>query len=203
MCSCSHWVSQCAIASCNWKEDAFSQLFKREERKLYSANQLLTLNYSLSSMAQSLLPQFSVLYMKHKISFLSSKPFLIENGEMDEVRIGPYKVESFSKECIVLQFYSFKILFYSSWIERETCQWYKGGEEWPCSFSVMEGSTWMHISTAKHSYLVPWSQYKLLALLVACLQELDKTQQCGQRIEQKPVRHLDQPMQRFYWLIHC
>lgn len=70
-------------------------------------------------MAQSLLPQFSILYMKHKISFLSSRPFWIENGEVAEIRIGPYEVESFSKEYIVLQFYSFKILFYSSSVERD------------------------------------------------------------------------------------
>lgn len=139
--SCSPRVTQCAIASRSWKEDALSQLFKKEERKLYSANQLLTLNYSLSSMAQSLLPQFSVLHMKHKISSLSSKPFLIEIGERAEVRIGPYEVASFGKEYIILQFYFFKILFYSSWIERETCQWPKGGWEWPCSFSDMGGPT--------------------------------------------------------------
>lgn len=91
------------------KEDAFSQLFKKKERELYSANKLLTLNYSLSSMAQSLLPQFSVLHMKHKI-FLSSKPFLIEIGEMAEVRIGPYEVASFGKEYMILRFYFFQDL---------------------------------------------------------------------------------------------
>lgn len=75
------WPAQvCLCLSRSWKGDAFSQLFKMDERKLYSANKLLTLNDSLSSMAQSLLPQFSALHMKqHKISFLSSKPFLIEN----------------------------------------------------------------------------------------------------------------------------
>lgn len=72
MASCSPWVTQCAIASHSWKEESFSQLFKKKERKLYSANKLLTLNYSLSSMAQSLLPQFSLLHMKYKISFLKA-----------------------------------------------------------------------------------------------------------------------------------
>lgn len=103
MASCSPWVTQCAIASCSRKEDAFSQPFKKKERELYSANKLLTLNYSLSSVAQSLLPQFSVLHMKHKI-FLSSKPFLIEIGKMAEVRIGPYEVASFGKEYMILRF---------------------------------------------------------------------------------------------------
>lgn len=59
---------------------------QKGERKLYSANKLLTLNYSLSSVAESLLPQFSVLHRKHKISYPSSKPFLIEIGDMDAVR---------------------------------------------------------------------------------------------------------------------
>lgn len=76
------WPAWVCCLSCSWKEDAFSQLFKKEERKLYSANKLLTLNDSLISMAQLLLPQFSVSHMKHKISFLSSKPFLIEIGEI-------------------------------------------------------------------------------------------------------------------------
>lgn len=72
-------------------------------------------------MEQSLLPQFSVLHMKHKISFLSSKPFLIEIGEMVEVRIKQDEVTSFGKEDVISQFYVFKILFCSR-IEKERYQ---------------------------------------------------------------------------------
>lgn len=72
------------------------------------------MNYSLSSMAQSLLPQFSVLHMKHKISTLSSKHFLVEIGKMANVRIGPCKVVYFGIEYVISLFYFYRILFYFS-----------------------------------------------------------------------------------------
>lgn len=174
MASRSPWVTQCAIASRSWKEDAFSQLFKKEERKLYSANKLLTVNYSLSSMAQSLLPQFSVLHMKHKISFLSSKPFLIEIGKMDEVRIGPHEVASFGKEYIISPFYFFQdlVLFLLNWKGDLPMTWRQG--RMALQFLWHERiSLDAYINSKKFTLgtcLVQRSQHTLLALLAAYLQ---------------------------------
>lgn len=156
-----------------------------------------------SSLAQSFLPQFSVLHMKHKISFLFSKPFLIEIWEIIEVRIKQYEVTSFRKEYIISQFYVFKILL-CSWIEKERCQWDKGGEEWPCNFSDMARSTWMHPPAAK-SLRLKYTWYsglkKHFSPFSSFLTVSSVTFYWCQRAEQKSVSHLRQPVQRFYWML--